>query len=637
MIDSGTIDQIIESAQVEEVVGEFVTLKKRGSNYIGLCPFHNEKTPSFSVSPSKGIYKCFGCGQAGNSVKFLMDHEHYSYPEALRYLAKKYNIEIIESEDDRKNALVDDKRESLLIINSFAQKYYEDNLFENEEGKAIGMSYFKERGFREDIIKKFHLGYALDDFKAFTNEALGKGYNFELLKELGLVSEKNGNRFDFFRGRVVFSIHNLSGKVIAFAGRTLSKEKSQPKYVNSPETPVYNKSKVLYGAFYAKNAIRQKDECYLVEGYTDVLSLHQNGIENVVASSGTALTQEQVRLVKRYTPNITILYDGDAAGIKAAMRGLDIVLEEGMNVKVVLLPENEDPDSYIRTVGATEFEKYVKEKAKDFIFFKAGALIEETRHDPVKKSELIKDIVTTIAKIPDPIKRSLYVRECSSILDVGEQLLVNEVNKITRERISKGTGAPREEVAMVEKQYEQPAPHQETTAGNADEHQERDVIRLLLEYGTKELEEGLSVTQFILSELHDHEFSNPNFEKIFRIFHQKFEEGEVPDEKYFVNNTDPVIAGTAIDIVTENYEISKNWETKHEIIIPPKGENFKQDVMSAILRIQLKRINNHIRLNQQEIKEAKDEATIMHLMALRMELNNIKNNLAAKLNTVIIK
>ena len=634
MINPQTIDSILETAQIEEVVGDFVDLKKRGVNLIGLCPFHNEKTPSFTVSPSKGIFKCFGCGQAGNSVKFLMEHEHYSYPEALRYLAKKYNIEIEETAQDKEAALIEDQRESFYIITNFAQKYYQDNLFENEDGRAIGLSYFKERGFREDIIKKFQLGFSLDEYSAFTDKALQLGYQAEYLQALGLTSEKNGKYYDFFRGRVLFTIHNLSGKVIAFAGRTLSKEKNIPKYINSPETPIYNKSKVLYGMHFAKNAIRQQNECFLVEGYTDVISLHQNGIENVVASSGTSLTIEQIRLIKRYTPNITILYDGDLAGIKAATRGLDLVLEEGLNVKIVMLPENEDPDSFIRLVGATEFKAFVKDKGKDFIFFKVGTMVEETRHDPVKKTELIQDIVQTISKIPDPIKRSLYIRECSQIMSVSEQLLINEVNKATRQKLQKN--APKEEIQILQDQYTEALPKQEKPQSST-EYQERDIVRLLLEYGDKEMEDGLTVTEFILSELNDFEFENPLYQQISDIFHEQLEQGVVPEQKFFVNHPDPVIATNAINLVTDAYEISKNWEKKHEIVIPDRGANFKKDVQSAILRLQLKRVNGYIKRNIDEMRATKNDDELRKLMTVRVELDRMKSTLADKLNTVIIK
>ena len=426
MISQKSVQEIIETAKIEDVVQDFVSLKRRGVNLIGLCPFHNEKTPSFTVSPAKNIFKCFGCGQAGNPVGFLMEHENYSFPEALRWLAAKYGIEIEETETTQEAREEQQLFDSLYLVNQFARDYYQDQLFNTDLGKSVGLGYFKRRGFREETIKKFGLGYAPAGRDLFTRQAVGKGYNIELLRKLGLTTQYDR---DFFRGRVMFTIHNLSGKVIGFGGRILQKDVKAPKYINSPETEIYNKSKVLYGAYFAKKSIRKEGECILVEGYTDVISLHQAGIENVVASSGTSLTVEQIRLIKRYTPNVKIIYDGDIAGVKAALRGLDLVLEQGMNVKVVLLPEGEDPDSYLQSVGATAFKEYIDQQAQDFILFKAKVLLKEAGDDPVKKAGVIKDIVDSIAKIPDPIIRGLFVRECAKVVGVEEELLVAETNK----------------------------------------------------------------------------------------------------------------------------------------------------------------------------------------------------------------
>ena len=426
MITQKTIAEIFETAKIDEVVGDFVNLRRRGVNMIGLCPFHNEKTPSFTVSPNKGIYKCFGCGKGGNSVNFVMEHEQFSYPEALRYLAKKYGIKIEEKQLSPEQDLERQRQDSLFIINDFAVNYYHDNLMNSDIGKSVGLSYFKQRGFREETIKKFQLGFAFDKNDHLTLSMVNKGYNLELLKTVGLTSRYGR---DFFRNRVQFPIHNLSGKVIGFGGRILVTDKKQPKYLNSPETEIYNKSRVLYGIYFAKKAIRQEDNCFLVEGYTDVISLNQAGIENVVASSGTSLTVGQIQLIKRYTPNITILYDGDAAGVKAALRGLDLVLEQDMNVKVVLLPEGEDPDSFVQSVGTEKFKEYIKEKASDFILFKTNLILKETANDPIKRASLIKDIVESIARIPDPIKRSVFVRECSRLMEMSEQILIDEANK----------------------------------------------------------------------------------------------------------------------------------------------------------------------------------------------------------------
>ena len=437
MIKPETIQTIFDTAQVEEVIGDFVTLKKRGANYLGLCPFHNEKTPSFSVSPSKGIYKCFGCGKAGNSVNFVMEHEHYSYPEALRWLAKRYTIEIEEEELTPEKQQEFDERDSMFALNSFIANYFHGNLFENQLGKTIGLSYLKERGFLESTIKKFEVGYAIDNWNDYSTHAHNNGYKKEVLVKTGLGIENESGVIDRFKGRVMFPIHNLTGKVIGFGGRTLSSSKKTAKYLNSPESEIYLKSKVLYGIYFARTAIVKQDNCFLVEGYTDVISLHQNGIENVVSSSGTSLTVDQIKLIKRFTPNITILFDGDTAGIKASFRGIDLILEQGMNVKIVLFPEGEDPDSFARSHRTSEIEDFVTTQAKDFIGFKTSLLLDETKGDPNAKTKLIKEIIQTISHIPDGIGRTVYIQECSSIMDVPEQTLMNELNKILRQRYRK--------------------------------------------------------------------------------------------------------------------------------------------------------------------------------------------------------
>jgi len=417
VIAQKSVQEILDTVKVEEVIQDFVNLRRRGVNLIGLCPFHNEKTPSFNVSPSKNIFKCFGCGKGGDAVQFLIEHEHFTFAEALLYIAKKYNIEVEETVVSQEAMAEKQHFESLYIVNQFASDFYQEQLFETDRGKSIGKSYFKERGFRDETIRHFGLGFAPNQPDALTTKAVGMGYNIEFLRSVGLTTQYER---DFFRDRVIFPIHNLSGKIIAFAGRILVKDVKAPKYINSPETEIYNKSKTLYGAFFAKRAIRQEDECILVEGYTDVISLHQSGIENVVASSGTSLTVEQARLIRRYTPNVKILYDGDLAGIKAALRGVDILLEQDLNVRIVLLPDGEDPDSYLQQAGVEAFKTYISQTAKDFITFKADQLMKEAGNDPVKKAHVIKDIISSIAKIPDPIKRMVYVRECSRIAQVSE-------------------------------------------------------------------------------------------------------------------------------------------------------------------------------------------------------------------------
>ncbi|NTW25486.1 MAG: DNA primase, partial [Lentimicrobium sp.] len=448
MIPRDTIQSIIDTANIEEVVGDFVQLKKRGVNLLGLCPFHNERTPSFTVSPAKGIYKCFGCGKAGNSVNFVMEHEKYSYPEALRYLANKYGIEIEEQEPSPEERQLDTERDSLFSLNLFAQKFYTQTLHESEEGKAIGLSYFIERGFREDIIQKFQLGYSPQAWDAFTQFALKNGYAEKHLVDSGLTISKDGKLYDRFRERVMFPIHNLTGKVIGFGGRILTSDKTKPKYVNSPESEVYNKSKSLYGIWLARNSIVARDNCFLVEGYTDVISLNQAGIENVVASSGTSLTTEQIKLISKYTRNITILYDGDPAGIKASFRGIDMILEQGMNVKIVLFPDGEDPDSYARKHRSADVEAFIATASSDFIAFKTRLLLGETNNDPIKKAGLIHEIIQTISLIPDTIIRPLYIRECSEIMGIAEQTLMTELNRLLGKKARKESvsGSETEEI-----------------------------------------------------------------------------------------------------------------------------------------------------------------------------------------------
>lgn len=457
MIDQPTIDRILDAANIVDVVSEFVTLRKRGINYVGLCPFHSDKTPSFYVSPAKNICKCFACGEGGTSVHFIMKHEQLNYFDALRYLAKKYNIEIQERELTDKEKQKKSDRESMLIVNSWAQQYFTTQLYEHVEGKTVGLRYFAERGFREDTIRKFQLGYSLDNRDALYKEAIKNGYKKEFLEKTGLVIVyDNGNANDRFRGRVIFPVHTLSGKVVAFGGRVLKKDEKTAKYVNSPESEIYHKSNELYGIYFAKQAIVKADCCFLVEGYTDVISMHQAGIENVVASSGTALTQGQIRLIHRFTSNITVLYDGDAAGIKAALRGIDLLLEDGMNVKVVLLPDGEDPDSFARKHNASQFAEFIKQNETDFIRFKTRLLLDDAGNDPIKRSSLITDIIRTVAIIPDNIARSIYIRECSAMMEIDEQVLLNEVNKI--------------KLSKEERQYAQSPPPVSNTGGTQPEY-----------------------------------------------------------------------------------------------------------------------------------------------------------------------
>lgn len=629
----------METARVEEVVGDFVTLKKRGANMIGLCPFHNEKTPSFTVSPAKGIYKCFGCGQAGNPVRFVMEHEHYSYPEALRYLAGKYNIELEETGGGDKEEMQAERnqRESLYIANTFAQKYFTQTLLEHEEGRSVGLSYFKERGFNEDIVEKFQLGYALEEPDGLYKAATEAGYQKEVLQQAGLIKEYGGKVMDFFRSRVQFTIHNFSGKVVGFGGRTLKSDKKIPKYINTAESEIYNKSKILYGAFFAKTDIRKQDECLLVEGYTDVISLHQAGIENVVASSGTSLTVEQVRQIKRLTPNITILYDGDAAGLKAAMRGIDLILEEDMNVKVVVLPDGEDPDSYVRSLGGSEFRAYMKDKAKDFIFFKTQLLLQDSQHDPVKKSEAVKDIVKSISLIPDTIKRSLYVRECSTLLGVDEQILITETNKTRRKQLQKDTKISRREAELIAPDI--PVEHQQEVGEKPQspvDLQEKDIVRLLLEYGQEEVEENITVTHVLLNELEDLGFENELYNTIADEYRKALEKGEVLETAFFLNHPNEQVSQLAIEVLHSPYEISDNWDKMHEIVITDKKLLFRNDIKSSLCRYKLRKVMRMMKANEQKIKACKDDEELMSLMRLQQQFIENKKKLANDLGTVVV-
>ena len=629
MITKETIDRIFETARIEEVVGDFVQLKKRGVNMIGLCPFHNEKTPSFNVNPVRNIYKCFGCGKGGNSVNFIMEHEHFTYPEALRFLAKKYSIEVEESAPDPHEIIQRDERESLYVLNAFAQKYFSDNLFDHEEGKSIGLSYFKERGFTEDTIRKFQLGYSLSNWSAFSEAAVTGGYKNEFLILTGLsiarksdevVNADNEKLIDRFRGRVMFPIHNLSGRIIAFGGRILKKDEKAAKYVNSPESEIYHKSKSLYGIYFAKKSIVQRDNCYLAEGYTDVISLHQSGIENAVASSGTSLTIEQIRLIGRYTKNITVLYDGDAAGIKASLRGIDLILEEGLNVKVVLFPDGNDPDSYRRKYGSSMLAEYIQHKARDFVEFKTGLLLGEVANDPVRKAGLIRDIVDTIARIPDPITRSVYLKQCSAMLNVEEQLLILEMNKMRRAQISKSLPLNDVEELLPETIL----PHEQEDDKVSVGIQEKNIIRLLLNYGNndlhfpeeimdpddpkskKEVIYKMKVSRFIVNEItHDDiSFENAPFNYILQTYTRLTEESETIDPQIFLNLQEPIVSSIAVELLSPRYFLSENWQQMHKIIVPEEEMILQDAVEKAVLYLKKKKVMKMLEDNSRRILEA---------------------------------
>jgi DNA primase len=628
MIDQATIEKIFETADIVEVISEFVQLKKAGTNFKGLSPFSNEKTPSFMVSPSKGIYKDFSSGKGGNVVGFLMEVEKLSYPDALRYLARKYNIQLIEKERTEEEIQQDSERESLLVVSSYAQKYFSHNLLESAEGKAIGYKYLMERGIREDIIEKFQLGYSFTERDAFTLEAKKNGYKPDYLVKTGLSIDKNGSLFDRFAGRVMFPIHGISGNIIGFGGRTLRTDKDTAKYLNSPESEIYYKSKVLYGLFFAKKAIVNSEKCYLVEGYTDVISMHQAGIENVVASSGTALTVEQIRLIKRFTQNITIIYDGDEAGIKASFRGIDLVLEEGLNVRVLLLPDGEDPDSFSKKHNASELKEFIKKNEKDFISFKSQILLKDTVNDPIKKANLITDIVRSISVIPQAITRAVYIRECSTLLEVDENILLSELNKI-RHRVeeAKWTSRTPERAALD-------APAQPLVPSFVDEiyseHEEREIIYFLLKFANEKLRlpaednAEISVAEYIIREIQNDnlEFKNLIYKKVFEEINRKIEKAESIEEKTFTFSEDSKISELAVEIFTSRYEISNVWKRKDTYIELP-GENLGTEVPKTVLAYKNKIIMIALNELNLKIKEAKPESEADKITEIQKQVINL--------------
>lgn len=622
----------------------------------GLCPFHNEKTPSFSVSPAKGIYKCFGCGKGGNSVNFVMDHEQMTYPEALRHLAKKYAIEIEEEEQTPEQIQQQNARESLLLVLGYAQKTFTSNLLKTSEGQAIGLSYFKERGFSTETIEKFELGYCYDKYDSFGVKALEQQYNKQYLVDSGLCLDRDGKLLDRFKGRVMFPIHNLSGRVIAFGGRTLRNDKKVAKYINSPETDVYHKSKIVYGIYQAKSEIIKRDNCFVVEGYTDVISLHQAGIKNVVASSGTSLTVEQIRLIKRLTPNLTIMYDGDDAGIKASFRGIDLVLEEGMNVRTVLFPEGEDPDSYSKKLDEVEFNQFIQDNQKDFIQFKAQLLADEAKGDPIKTANLIKDIISSISLIPDPITRNLYVRECSRIMDMDEEVLMMELNRSRRKNwqekqrkadIEAGRSPLPE---MEDEPIVKRKSNQELQKRDAD-YQERDIIRILVMYGTKEIlldvwdeeeervvdTEAVHVAEFLVDELLEDkiEFDNPLYTNIFNEFVKMLEEEKIPAPEHFINHPNPEISGLAVNFFAEPYTVSKRWE-EHNVFVTREADVLKRSTFSSLNVLKLRKLEKMISDTRDVMKSA-DEDKLLELMEKLSRLLKVRKELAKEIGSTVLK
>lgn len=624
---------------IVDVISDFVSLKKSGQNYKALSPFANEKTPSFFVVPAKGIFKDFSSGKGGDAITFVMEHEKFTYTEALRYLAKKYGVEIKEDRLSDESKAVQSEREGLYILMNFAKEFYRKQLTGSEEGISIGLSYFRERGFNDRTIEKFELGYALEGWENFSKEAIASGYNKELLEKTGLVVKKDdGSTYDRFRGRVIFPVHNITGKVIAFGARMLGKDKNQPKYINSPETEIYHKSDVLYGLFQGKNAIRQHDVCYLVEGYTDVISMHQADVQNVVASSGTALTENQIKLIRRFTENITVLFDGDSAGIKAALRGIDMILKGGLNVRVLLFPDGEDPDSYSRKVGTTGFQKFLKDQTQDFVSFKAGLYAKESS-DPIKRAESIKEIVTSIAQIPDPVKRSVYIQETSSLLKIQESVLLSELNKIliNQRRTTLERQHDEGEIntpAKIVKELESVRYDAKTMV----ERQERETIRLLLNYADAAVEEN-NLAQFYAYELDDVEFSNPLYNKVYKEFKDSIGLRTLPDSIHFLRFGSPEVKQLVTDLVTPRFGISEHWQDKYQIFVPKDVDLIDKLALRNVLRLKFWTVRSLVDVNLKKLEKAEKEGNEIELdeiILTQMGYKEAEKELAQVLGIVIV-
>jgi DNA primase len=639
VISRETIDEVKNRIDIVDVVSDFVSLKRSGQNYKALSPFSNEKTASFYVVPAKGIFKDFSSGKGGDGISFVMEHEGMSYLEAIRYLAKKYGVDVKEEQRSADEQVHQSERDGLYIVMNYAKDHFKELLFENDEGKSIGLSYFRERGFNDRTIQKFELGYAVNEWDHLNRTAIEKGYSSEILEKAGLVIKKDdtGRVYDRFRGRVIFPVHNLSGKVIAFGARILTKEKDQPKYINSPETEIYHKSNVLYGMYQAKNAIRRDDFCILVEGYTDVISMHQADVDNVVASSGTALTEEQIKLIRRFTENVTVLFDGDAAGIKAALRGIDLVLKGGLNVRVVLLPDKEDPDSYSKKLGSTAFKKYLQENSKDFISFKIDLYTKEAAGDPIKKAEAIKEIVSSIALIPDAIKRSVYIQESGHLLKMDESVLLTELNKIIlQDRQKNHQDRTREDLKVPVDVIADVPEISKTDNLSMVQMQERETIRILLNYAESTYEEQ-RLMDFLLTELEDVEFTNPIYKEIYDAFRQGAERGEVIDTFYFMEHGSESVKKTVTELITTRYETSKNWSEKYHIHFPNEKEVLQEVALSNVLRLKFRLIQKLMDENLQQMKLAVDETDLDKYFTIHEQLKNAEKDLASVLGIVIAK
>jgi len=646
LISQQTIQQILSRIDIVDIVGGFVKLKKRGTNYLGLCPFHNEKSPSFTVSPSKEIYKCFGCGRSGNSISFLMEHEKYSYVEALRWLANKYNVEVEETETSPEVKAQQQTAESLHIINAFAQKFFEEQLFKTEEGVDIALSYLKHRGFREDTIRKFQIGYSPETRNAFSKAAIANQFNQELLQRSGLVVLRNDELLDNYRGRIIFPVHNNSGKIIGFGARIIKSNDKSPKYINTPENELYIKSKILYGTWFARQAIDKNDECLLVEGYTDVVSLHQAGVENVVASGGTSLTQDQLRLIRKYTHNLTIIYDGDAAGIKAALRGLDLALEEGLNVKLVLIPDKEDPDSYVNKVGPVAFKEFVDRNKKDFILFQLDISLKDAEGDSNKKAIVVNQVAETLSKInksEDFTKLQDYIRQCSQLLKIDETGLNALVNKFIRERVTKiENRLPAEEARLMEQDANQ---HQvseiEEDSFNLlfkDELNERSVVRALVEFGLKEWDAAKRVADYMFEEMIDEDlFDNKQLLRIIHLYKTWYNEQLEPTAKNFLYHEDQQLSTLLVSIMDFPYELSDKWKSEFEMPVPTREDVYRDEVLSTLGYLKLRKIKRMIAQNQADLEKSINSDEQLMLMQTHQHLKQMEKEILTLAGTVIIR
>jgi DNA primase len=641
LISQQTIQQILSRIDIIEIIGGFVRLKKRGVNYIGQCPFHNEKTPSFTVSPTKEIYKCFGCGKSGNTISFLMEHEKYSYVEALKWLANKYDVEVEETGVTSEMKLQQQTADSLYIINAFAQKYFTNKLLNEEEGRNIGLSYLEDRGFRLETIEKFQLGYALQSRDAFAIEAIKAQYNPELLARTGLIVMREERATDNYRGRIIFPVHNQSGKIVGFGARVIGKADKGPKYINTPENEIYVKSKILYGSYFARQTIDRFDECLLVEGYTDVISLHQAGIENVVASGGTSLTPDQLRLVKKYTNNLTIIYDGDSAGIKAAMRGLDLALEERLNVQLVLIPDGEDPDSYVNKVGAARFREFITTNKKDFILFQLEILLRDAGSDPAKRSAVVNTVAETIARInkaEDFTKRQEYIRRSADLMKIDESGLIHLVNKHVRDRLTREEGKAMAEIPNLAGEV---VPDEDTdilSLLRKDELHERAIVRCLVEFGLKPWSEDQRVADFLIDEFADHQLiEDPMLQQIMDIYGEWYKQGLEPTEKNFLYYEDQQISAAVVALMDFPYELSPNWKEHFEGKIFSREELYREEIMSTINYLKLRKIKKLIEENQKDLSRLTSAEEQLMVIQTHQHLKQMEMELLKTMGTVILK